>query len=271
MNFPWQHRNKQEELAQELQGHLQMAVSERIERGESVTEAAQSARREFGNVDLVQQVTRDQWGWLWLEELIQDLRYGARMLRKNTGFTAVAVLTLALGIGANTAIFSIINAVLLNPLPYPEPDRLVTLWERAAERGVEQERVSGPNYVDWRAQNSVFSEMAVSPGWDSSDFKLVLPDGTVKVHGMHASSSLFKTFGGAPLLGRTFLPEEDRHEGNRVAVLGYGLWQRYFGGDPNILGKSILVDRYGRRDYTIVGVMPADYGSLSECELWLPI
>src|SRR5258708_33817922 len=102
MNFPWQHRNKQEELAQELQGHLQMAVSERIERGESVTEAAQSARREFGNVDLVQQVTRGQWGWLWLEELLQDLRAGARILGKKPGFAPAPVPTLALGIGAST-------------------------------------------------------------------------------------------------------------------------------------------------------------------------
>ena len=115
----------------------------------------------------------------------------------------------------------------------------MTLWERAPEHGIEQERVSGPNYLDWRAQNSVFSEMAVSPGWDSSDFKLVLRDQTVKVPGMHASSSLFTMLGGAPLLGRTFSPEEDRREGNRVAVLGYDLWQRYFGGVPNVLGQSL--------------------------------
>src|SRR5258708_20544180 len=108
MNFPWQHRNKQEELAQELQGHLQMAVSERIERGESVTEAAQSARREFGNVDLVQQVTRDQWGWLWLEELLQDLRYRARILRKNPRLPPAPVLTPAPGLRPNTPIFTLL-------------------------------------------------------------------------------------------------------------------------------------------------------------------
>src|SRR5216117_2600774 len=160
---------------------------------------------------------------------MNDLKVAFRQLLKNPGFTTVAVLTLALGIGANTAIFSVINGVLLKPLAYPQPDRLVTLWERTPERGIEQERVSGPNYLDWRGQNSVFSDLAVSPGWDSSDFKLVLSDVTVKVHGMHASSSLFTTLGGAPLLGRTFFPEEDRKEGNRVAVLGYGLWQRNVG------------------------------------------
>src|SRR4030095_2787610 len=100
---------------------------------------------------------------------MNDLKFAFRQLLKNPGFTAVAVLTLALGIGANTAIFSIINALLLRPLPYPEPDRLVTLWERATERGIEQERVSGPNYLDWREQNTVLSELAVSPGWEGSE------------------------------------------------------------------------------------------------------
>src|SRR5438132_10852970 len=135
---------------------------------------------------------------------MNDLKFAFRQLLKNPGFTAVAMLTLALGIGANTAIFSLINGVLLKPLPYPEPERLVTLWESSPQRGIEQERVSGPNYLDWRAQNSVFSEMAVSPGWDSSDFKLVLRDQTVKVPGMHASSSLFTMLGGAPCWAEHF-------------------------------------------------------------------
>src|SRR5207245_6351510 len=149
----------------------------------------------------------------------QDIRFGLRMLRKNPGFTAVAVLTLALGIGANTAIFSIINGVLLKPLPYPQPDQLVTLWESSPQRGVEQERVSGPNYLDWRAQNTALSDMAVSPGWEGSEsFNLVLRDTTVKVQASYTSASLFTTLGTGPLLGRTFLPEEDRKQGKRVAV-----------------------------------------------------
>src|SRR5881394_1204042 len=112
-----------------------------------------------------------------------DLKFALRQLLKKPGFTAVAVLTLGLGIGANTAIFSLIHGVLLKPLPYPEPDQLVTLWERNPQRGIEQERVSGPNYLDWRAQSTVFSEMSVNPGWEGSeDFNLVLRDGTTKVH-----------------------------------------------------------------------------------------
>jgi putative ABC transport system permease protein len=203
---------------------------------------------------------------------MNDLKFALRQLLKNPGFTAVAVLTLALGIGANTAIFSIINGVLLKPLPYPEPEHLVTLWERDPQRGIEQERVSGPNYLDWRAQSTLFAEMAVSPGWEGvEDFNLVLRDTTVKVLASYASASLFTTLGTRPLLGRTLLPEEDQNRGNRAAVLSHGLWQRIFNGDSNVLGQTLTLDTYGRRDYTIVGVMPPGFGVPSRCELWLPM
>jgi putative ABC transport system permease protein len=203
---------------------------------------------------------------------MNDLKFAFRQLLKNPGFTAVAVLTLALGIGANTAIFSIINGVLLKPLPYSEPDRLMTLWERSPQRGIEQERVSGPNYLDWRAQNTVLSDMAVSPGWEGvENFNLVLRDTTAKVCASYTSASLFTTLGTKPLLGRTFLPEEDQKGGNRVAVLSHGSWQRYFGGDSNVIGHTLTVDTYGRREYTIVGVMPPGFGVPSRCELWLPL
>jgi putative ABC transport system permease protein len=203
---------------------------------------------------------------------MNDLKFAVRQLLKNPGFTAVAVLTLALGIGANTAIFSIINGVLLKPLPYPQPDRLVTLWERSPQRGIEQERVSGPNYLDWRAQNTVLADMAVSPGWEGSEsFNLVLRDTTAKVHASYTSASLFTTLGTKPLLGRTLLPEEDQKEGNTAVVLGYGLWQRQFAGDSNVIGRTLTVDTYGRREYTIVGVMPRGFGLPSRCELWLPL
>lgn len=203
---------------------------------------------------------------------MNDLRFAFRQLLKNPGFAAVAVLTLALGIGVNTAIFSVINGVLLKPLPYPDPERLVTLWERSPERGVEQERVSGPNYLDWRAQNSVLEELAVSPGWTGAEeFNLVFRDGTTKVRASYTSASLFTTLGTKPLLGRTLMPEEDLKEGNRAVVLSYGLWQRQFSGDSNVIGKTLTVDTYGRRDYTIVGVMPPGFGQPSRNELWLPL
>lgn len=162
--------------------------------------------------------------------------------------------------------------MLLKPLPYPDPDQLVTLWERSPERGIDRERVSGPNYLDWREQSTVCSEMAVSPGWDGGQsFNIVLRDTTAKVSGSYTSASLFATLGTQPLLGRTLLPEEDRKEGNRAAVLGYGLWQRHFGGDSNVIGQTLTVDTYGRRQYTIVGVMPTGFGLPGRTELWLPL
>ena len=201
----------------------------------------------------------------------QDIRYGARMLINNPGFTSVAVLTLGLGIGANTAIFSVINAVLLKPLPYLQPDRLVMLWERNPRQGLEQEKVSGPDYLDWQKQNRVFEEMAFWPGWlGASEFNLVNRDGVEKVKGIYASSSLFSLLGVKPLLGRSFLPDEDQREGNRVAVLSHSLWQRRFAGDSKVIGQTLTVDTYGRRTYTIVGVMPPGFTFPDRCDFWLP-
>ena len=203
--------------------------------------------------------------------LMQDLRYGLRMLAKNPGFSTIAVLTLALGIGANTAIFSIINAVLLKPLHYPNPDRLVMLWERSPAKGLEQEKVTGPDFIDWRRQNHAFESLAFWPGWlGSTEFNLVGSEGAEKVKGVYASSDLFPVLGVKPLLGRTFLPEEDQWQPNRVAVISHKLWQSRFGAAPTVLGRTLTVDTYGRRDYTIVGVMPRGFRFPGECELWLP-
>src|SRR5580698_2265804 len=154
-------RRKQEtELEEEVRSHLEMAAQDRAERGEDHREAARAARREFGNVSLVKEVTRDVWSWGSVERLTQDLRFGLRMLAKSPGFAAVAILTLALGIGANTALFSVVNGVLLNSLPYPEPDRLVTLDE--SKSNFDSGSISFPNFRDWCRDNRTFSMMGVS-------------------------------------------------------------------------------------------------------------
>jgi predicted permease len=267
MKFPWQRNHKQQELEQELQSHLQMAASERVERGESAERAQHAARREFGNVDLVQQVTRDQWGWRWLEELLQDLRYGARMLRKNPGFTLVAVLTLALGIGANSAIFSVVNGVLLNPLPYPHPEQLVTLHE--SKPNFEFGSISYPNFRDWQKDNRTFSSMAISR---RIAFSLTGVGEAEQVRARFISSDFFSTVGVNPVLGRDFAPGEDEIGAAPLALISAGFWKRKFGSSPDVLGKSLTLDG---KNYTIVGVVPANFDlflrSLQVAEIYVPI
>ncbi|HEU0368925.1 MAG TPA: ABC transporter permease, partial [Candidatus Acidoferrum sp.] len=233
MKFPWS-RNRQDRLEEELQAHVQMAAQDRIDRGESPTQATQFARREFGNVGLVQQVTRDQWGWRWLEEMLQDLRYGARMLRKNPGFTLIAVLTFALGIGATTAIFSVVNGVLLNPLPYPHPEQLVTLHQNKAN--FEFGSISYPNFRDWQKDNHTFSSMAISRGYA---FSLTGVGEAEQVRARFISSDFFSIVGVNPVLGRTFAPGEDEIGAAPIVLITAGFWKRKFGSSPDVLGKTL--------------------------------
>jgi predicted permease len=258
---------RQQQLEQELQTHLQIAASDRMERGESEERAQQAVRREFGNVGLVREVARDQWGWRWSEELLQDLRYGARMLRKNSGFTLVAVLTLALGIGANTAIFSVVNGVLLNPLPYPHPEQLVTLHQNKAN--FEFGSISYPNFRDWQKDNHTFSSMAISRRFD---FSLTGLGDAEQLRGRFISSDFFSTVGVNPVLGRDFAPGEDAIGAAPIALVSAGFWKRKFGSSPSVLGKSLTLDG---RNYTIVGVVPANFDlflkSSAVAEIYVPI
>ena len=204
-----------------------------------------------------------------MQTLLQDLRYGARMLLKKPGFTLVAVITLSLGIGANAAIFTVINGVLLRPLPYDEPDRLVMLWESDPRRNIERQRVAPPNLVEWREQSRSFENIAYWSG--NGEFNLVTVDGIEKAMCAYVTSSLFSTLGVTPHLGRAFLPEEDQLEGNRAALLSYEYWKRRFAADPNVVGMTLTVDTFGRRDYTIVGVMQPGFRFPNQTEIWLPV
>jgi len=200
----------------------------------------------------------------WLESFWMDLRYGLRTLQKNRGFAAVAILTLALGIGANTAIFSAVNAVLLRPLPFKQPDRLVQLWESEIE--VPQAPFAAPDFVDWRAQNQTFEDMTLYT-WPTS----LNMSGTGEpehVYGILAQANFFSVLGSTPLMGRTFVTGEDQAGHNHVAVLSYGLWQRRFGGTRDVLGKDIEL---GGEKYQIVGVMPEDFRIGLRSDLWIPI
>ncbi len=183
-----------------------------------------------------------------MHNLWQDLRYGARMLLKNPGVSAIAILTLALGIGANTAIFSVVNAVMLRPLPYKNPDRLVSLWANVPEHG--RWRTTPANFFDWKKQNTVFEDMAAFGAWTMT----LTGDGEPEqMLGTLAGAGYFSVVGVEPMLGRSFLPEEYEPGKGQVVILAHAFWQRRFGGDQKIINKAITLNG---TSYTVTGVMP---------------
>src|SRR5919205_3538904 len=211
---------------EEIRAHLELETEQNIESGMSPEEARYAALRAFGNVALSKEDSRTMWGLRWLETLWQDLRYGARTLVKNPGFTAVAVFALALGIGANSAIFSVVNTVLLRPLPYKDPGRLVMVWEKGNADEFPINSTSAANFIDWRDQNRVFEGVAVMR---RASFNLTGVGEPVRVDGRRVSANMFRLLGVEPQLGRAFLPEEDAPGAAAVVILSHGLWQRRFG------------------------------------------
>ena len=191
-----------------------------------------------------------------METLIQDIRYGIRMMRKSSAITTIAVLSLALGIGANTVIFSVVNAILLKSLPFNEPDRIVLAWGSDSDEGNHRSQVSATDVDDWRNHNSVFEDITTYGGWSAT----LLGDGEPeRIQGIQVGDGYFSIMKATPMLGRAFLPEEQQDGKDFVIVLGYGLWQRRFSGDPNVVGQKVSLSG---RPYTIVGVMPADFQPL---------
>ena len=198
--------------------------------------------------------------------LWRDLRYGFRMLRRNPGFTLIAVLSLGLGIGANTAIFSVVNAVLLRALPFSEPERLVMVWEDVSFAGFPRNTPAPANYADWKAQNSSFESLAAM---DGRSFNLTGDGEPQKVAAYGVTANFFPLLGVNPVLGRVFLPEEDQPEANKVVALGYRLWQQRYGGDPDIIGRELLLS--GEK-YSVVAVMPSSFQFMeSYIGLWVPM
>ena len=200
-----------------------------------------------------------------METLLQDLRFGIRMLLKRPSFTAIVVLALALGIGANTAIFSVVNTVLLNPLPYKNADRLVGVWENNPQKGIDISPMPPADFVDFRDQNSVFEQMAYSR---DGQYILTGMGEPEAIWAYRFSANFFDVMGVAPMLGRTFTEEEDKPGANKVVVLSHKLWQRRFGGSPDVVGQSITLSG---EPYTIIGVMPAGFRHPQTVEMWTPI
>jgi predicted permease len=264
-------RHSDESLATELREHLDLLAEENIRRGMTPQEARYAARREFGGLEQTKEAYREQRGLPFLETVLQDLRFGARILRKSPGVTVVAVLTLALGIGANSAAFSLVDTILLRPLPYRSPERLLLVTEALPQLGNDEVGVSAAEYLDYRDHNHCFSEVAA---YESDGFNLTGEGAPLRVNAPRLSASTFPLLGVNAGIGRTFTQEEDRDGAPRVALLSNALWKSHYGSDPHILGRTIKLDE---RPYTVIGVMPASFrypfdGSpLSErADLWVP-
>jgi putative ABC transport system permease protein len=272
MKVPFWRSHQQQDLDAELQSHLQMAIQDRIARGETPEQAEARARSEFGNESLVKDVTRQTWGWTWLADSLQDVHYGLRMLRKNPGFTVVAVLTLALAIGANTAVFTVLNTIFLHSLPVHEQSHLVAVKMVSTSKSKYSDGllpISFLNLKDLQDQNRVFSGLA---GY-SLPCSLTLWQGrsSQRVFAEIVTGNYFEVLGISPAVGSFFVPEEDRAPGaNPAAVISYGLWQRRFGGTPGVIGREI---RLSQATFTIVGVAPQGFLGVNAVfgpDVWLP-
>jgi putative ABC transport system permease protein len=235
-----------DDLRGEIDAHLQEKIDDLIESGIPEAEARLQALREFGNAARYAEASREVWRWAWLDRLCQDLRHSVRAMRRNPAFAAVVVLTLALGIGAVTAIFSVVNAVLIQPLPYPRSDRLA--WVSLYNRVFKQEAVSGPDFFDWRNQLHSFDAML---GYGSDESNVVTADDAFQVRTVTVTGDFWEITGAHPALGRTFAPGEPN-----VVVIAQSLFERRFGADPRIIGKIVS---WGGRPVTIVGVMPRNF------------
>lgn len=250
-------KRSNEELDRELRSDLELETAEQQQGGLSAEEARYAARRALGNTLLLKEEVRETWGWSWCARLIQDLRYAVRILVKSPAFTAVAILSLALGTGANTAIFTLIDAVMLRMLPVTEPDQLVQV-----DRYFDNRRVSGfsyPIYEELRDHNQAFSGVLTS---SKTQLHLTGDGEGEETRGRYVSGNFFQVLGVSAWLGRTILPEDDRLSqggGNPVMVIGYGLWQRKFGGASAALGKTLQVEG---KPFTIVGVLPRKFFGL---------
>jgi len=237
-----------EDLDRDIRDHIERETEDNIARGMTPEEARFAAFRKFGNVTRMKEETREVWSFVWLEQLLQDIRLGFRMLRKSPGFTAVAILTLALGIGANTAIFSVINGVLLSPLPYKNPKQLVVM----------KENDSLPNVMDIQRQVRAFSQ-----GGGINVEPMDYTGGTepVQVRVGLLNAGFLETLSVQPMLGRIISPGEDVQGGPRLAMVSNYFWQNYLGSDPHAVGNTIHL---GGKSYMVIGVMPASFAPPAE-------
>jgi len=269
MNW-WQTKKREADLERELRSDLELEEEEQREGGISGEEARYAALRAFGSPTLIREQTLAIWSLNWLESLARDLRFSLRTLRRSPGFTVIAILVMALGIGANVALFTVVRGVLLKPLPFPDPDRLVMLYEA----GLHGDDTAGPNivsggmYAEWKKQNRSYSSLGLA-----QDIRVGLSGSggqmSEKLNSALFSWDMLRTLGVQPALGRDFTQADDNPGANGTVLLSWGLWKRRFGGDPAVLNQTITLDA---QPYTVIGVMPAwfDFPD-SSTQLWTPV
>ncbi|MGH9752321.1 MAG: ADOP family duplicated permease [Blastocatellia bacterium] len=251
------------ELDEELRHHIEQQTEQNIRLGMNPEEARYAALRAFGGVEQSKERSRDARGMRWLEELWQDLRYGARMLAKNPGFAMISALTLALGIGANSAIFSVVNSVLLNPFAYPDADRIMYLSQYELSQPEYPRGVSYPNFLDWQKQQTVFTHLAAAR---PQRFNLTGGAEPELAYGAFISPEAFSLFAVPPYLGRVFTAEDNRLDSARTVALSYAFWLRRFGGESSVIGRTLVLDN---QVYTVIGVMPPRF-KFAGAEVWAP-
>jgi predicted permease len=258
--WPW-HTRSENDFAEEIQAHISSEMKRLVEEeGMSLHEARAQAQRSFGNMTATQERFYESRRVLWFDDFKRDIRYGLRTLRKSPGFAMTAILTVALGIGANTAIFSVVSAIVLRPLPYKDAERIVTLWQRNNKTGTQEEGASPANLMDWRNQNQVFSELAAAEPYSHTLSGQGEPE---MFRSWRVTEGFFQILGTNALFGRTFTAEEYKRGG--VVVLGYGLWRRRFGSDTSLIGKTL---RLNGQPHVMVGVMPPAFQFPPGRELW---
>jgi predicted permease len=259
----WGRKQREGELQEEIQAHLNLAEREEMESGRTHKEAAFAARREFGNVNIAEETTRDMWGWRWIVDAMQDVRYAVRSLRQRPGFAAVALLTLALGSGATTVMFTVINGVLLKPLSYPDPERLVTIHGHTDKYG-DQWGISYPNFLDLRRESRSLTRLAA---WSYGGDTVSEPGPAEYVIGRQISPELFAVFGVNLIGGREFR-SEDLPGGAPVAIISHGLWQSRYGGRATAIGEALVL---GGKSYKVVGIAPVGFQLDGEAEVFTPL
>jgi putative ABC transport system permease protein len=260
------HRSdKEAELREELEFHLEEETEQRRDGGLADVEARWAARRELGNFALVEENTRASWGWPRLEQWARDAGYGLRQIRRNPGFSAIAITTLALGIGGITAMFSTVDAVLIRPLPYADADRLVMIWLDMSNENRSGFMPTPAEWLEWRRHNTVFSDLALTQPADATLSGDSEPE---QAPARKATWNLWNVLGAKPFMGRVFTEEEDL-KGVRVAVISFGLWQRRYGSSPDVVGRKITVND---NPYEVIGVMPREFYFMParDIDIWMP-